>query len=200
MKPQPTSVHPCWLLFQALATAFLLSLATGVSHGAGPPAGSAPGVTDTPIGAAPSATDNTADAVPSATDNASGAAPSLPTTPPARPPPLSTTTGWTKPTPDREGPVCHRCLVRQLLRRRPGGARERPESILRWKSEFRWDEEEDFSFRSSVRASLRLPRLKDRWRLVFTSESRGDPTAIIPEIPGIPAWIRKVRSGPAPRH
>jgi hypothetical protein len=62
----------------------------------------------------------------------------------------------------------------------------RPESYLRWKSEFRWDEEEQYHFRSSVRASLRLPRLKDRWHLVFSSESRGDPNAIIPEDPGNP--------------
>jgi hypothetical protein len=63
---------------------------------------------------------------------------------------------------------------------------KQPESYLRWKSEFRWDEEEHYHFRSSIRASLRLPRLKDRWHLVFSSESRGDPTAIIPEDPGNP--------------
>jgi hypothetical protein len=63
---------------------------------------------------------------------------------------------------------------------------ERPEAYLRWKTELRWDEEEHFSFRSSVRASLRLPRLKNRWRLVFTSESKGDPNVIIPEDPGNP--------------
>ena len=38
---------------------------------------------------------------------------------------------------------------------------ERPESFLRWTNELRWDEEEHFSFRSTVRASLRLPRLKE---------------------------------------
>jgi hypothetical protein len=63
---------------------------------------------------------------------------------------------------------------------------ERPEWFLRWKTEFRWDQEEHFIFRGTVRASLRLPRLKKRWRLVFSSESRGDPTAIIPEDPGNP--------------
>ncbi len=63
---------------------------------------------------------------------------------------------------------------------------ERPEAYLRWKSELRWDEVERTTFRSTVRASLRLPRLKNRWRLVFTSESRGDPTTVIPEDPGNP--------------
>jgi len=63
---------------------------------------------------------------------------------------------------------------------------ERPEAYLRWKSELRWDEEEQYSFRSSVRASLSLPRLKRRWHLVFTSESQGDPNAVIPEDPGNP--------------
>jgi len=63
---------------------------------------------------------------------------------------------------------------------------ERPEAYLRWKTELQWDEVEHTNFRSSIRASLRLPRLKNRWRLVFTSESRGDPTAVIPEDPGNP--------------
>jgi hypothetical protein len=63
---------------------------------------------------------------------------------------------------------------------------ERPEAYLRWKTELRWDEVERTSFRSSVRASLRLPRMKKRWRLVFTSESQGDPNAVIPEDPGNP--------------
>jgi hypothetical protein len=45
---------------------------------------------------------------------------------------------------------------------------ERPESFLRWMNDLRWDEEERFSFRSTVRASLRLPRLKKRWRLVIS--------------------------------
>ncbi|MGB7629961.1 MAG: hypothetical protein WBM29_02635, partial [Candidatus Deferrimicrobium sp.] len=74
---------------------------------------------------------------------------------------------------------------------------ERPESFLRWTNELRWDEVERFSFRSTVRASLRLPRLKDRWHLVFSSESRGDPKTIIPEDPGNPGLdpTSKVRSG-----
>ena len=63
---------------------------------------------------------------------------------------------------------------------------ERPESYLRWTNELRWDEEEHYSFRSTVRASLRLPRLKKRWHLIISSENRGDPNAIIPEDPGNP--------------
>jgi len=63
---------------------------------------------------------------------------------------------------------------------------ERPVSYLRWMNDLRWDEEEGFNFRSTVRASLRLPRLKKRWRLVLSSESRGDPNAVIPEDPGNP--------------
>jgi hypothetical protein len=63
---------------------------------------------------------------------------------------------------------------------------ERPESYLRWMNDSRWDEEEGFTFRSTVRASLRLPRLKKRWRLVISGETRGDPNAVIPEDPGNP--------------
>src|SRR3990172_2030576 len=50
---------------------------------------------------------------------------------------------------------------------------ERPESFLRWMNDFRWDEEERFTFRSTIRASLRLPRLKKRWRLVVSGGTRG---------------------------
>jgi hypothetical protein len=64
---------------------------------------------------------------------------------------------------------------------------ERPASFLRWTGELQWDEEEHSSLRSTVRASLRLPRMKDRWHLMISSESRGDPNAIIPEDPGNPA-------------
>jgi len=63
---------------------------------------------------------------------------------------------------------------------------ERPESFLRWMNDARWDEEERFSFRSMVRASLRLPRLKKRWRIVISGETRGDPNAVTPEDPGNP--------------
>lgn len=64
---------------------------------------------------------------------------------------------------------------------------ERPASFLRWMTELRWDQEEHYTFRGTVRASLRLPRLKDRWHLMISSESRNDPNAIIPEDPGNPA-------------
>jgi len=63
---------------------------------------------------------------------------------------------------------------------------DQPESFLRWMNDLRWDEEEHFSFRSTVRASLRLPRLKKRWRLVISGETRGDPNAVTPEDPGNP--------------
>ena len=62
----------------------------------------------------------------------------------------------------------------------------RPESFLRWMTDLRWDEEERFALRGTLRASLHLPRLKNRWHLVFSSESRGDPNAVIPEDPGNP--------------
>ena len=209
MKPQPRSVHPCCLLFQALAAAFLLSLATGVSHGTGPPAGSAPDVTDNATGAVPSSTDNATGAILSVTDNATGSV--LSATDNATGAVLSATDNATGAVPsatdNATGAIpsvidnnwmdqAHSGIERGLFAtvvwfdRFFGDERvelaERPEAILRWKSEFLWDEEENSSFRSSVRASVRLPRLKDRWRLVFTSESRGDPNAIIPEDPGNP--------------
>ena len=74
---------------------------------------------------------------------------------------------------------------------------ERPESFLRWMNDFRWDEEERFTFRSTIRASLRLPRLKKRWRLVVSGETRGDLNAVNPEDPGNPGLDpgSRVRTG-----
>lgn len=63
---------------------------------------------------------------------------------------------------------------------------EPPESLLRWMNDLRWDEEERFTFRSTFRVNLRLPRLKNRWRLVVSGETRGDPIAVHPEDPGNP--------------
>ncbi|MGZ8460453.1 MAG: hypothetical protein ACXWW2_08495 [Candidatus Deferrimicrobiaceae bacterium] len=74
---------------------------------------------------------------------------------------------------------------------------ERPESYLRWMNDLRWDEVEGFTFRSSVRASLRLPRLKKRWRLAISGETRGDPNAVTQEDPGNPGLDvgSRVRTG-----
>src|SRR3990170_3420617 len=74
---------------------------------------------------------------------------------------------------------------------------ERPESLLRWMNDLRWDEEERFTFRSTLRASLRLPRLKNRWHLVISGETRGDPNAVTPEDPGNPGLDvgSRVRTG-----
>ena len=74
---------------------------------------------------------------------------------------------------------------------------ERPESFLRWMNDLRWDKEELFSFRSTVRASVRLPRLRKRWRLVISGETRGDPNAVTPEDPGNPGLDAgsRVRTG-----
>lgn len=74
---------------------------------------------------------------------------------------------------------------------------EQPKSLLRWMNDLRWDEEEGFTFRSTVRASLRLPRLKKRWRLVVSGETRGDPNAVTREDPGNPGLDTgsRVRTG-----
>jgi hypothetical protein len=74
---------------------------------------------------------------------------------------------------------------------------ERPESFLRWRNDFRWDEEERFTVRSTVRASLRLPRLKKRWRIVVSGETQGDANTVTPEDPGNPGLDpgSRVRTG-----
>ncbi|HEX2709731.1 MAG TPA: hypothetical protein VHM68_02670 [Candidatus Deferrimicrobium sp.] len=127
--------------------------------------GSSPAA-DFPAGSAPAATDNAANSVARAVDN-----------------------GWV----DRTHSRVERDLFDTVVwfDRFFGDDQivitERPESYLRWKNELRWDQEEHYSFRSTVRASLSLPRLKNRWHLVISGESRGDPNAIIPEDPGNPA-------------
>ena len=138
-------------------------------------AGSSPAA-DFPAGSAPAATDNAAAPVAPAADN-----------------------GWV----DRTHTRVERDLFDTVVwfDRFFGDERmkvtERPESLLRWMNAFRLDEEEHFTFRSTVRASLRLPRLKNRWHLVISSESRGDPNAIIPEDPGNPGLNvgSRVRTG-----
>ena len=74
---------------------------------------------------------------------------------------------------------------------------ESPESFLRWTNELRWDQEERFTPRSTIRASLRLPRLKKRWKLVFSGESRGDANLLTQEDPGNPGLDigSRVRTG-----
>ena len=176
MKPPGRSVRRCKLFSQALTAALLLSLAAGASPATGPPAGSAPAVTDNATGAVPSSTDNATGTVPSAPDN-----------------------NWV----DRTHSLVERDLFETVVwfDRFFGDERvavtERPESFLRWTNALRWDEEERFSFRSTVRASLRLPRLKDRWHLVLSGETRGDPNALTQEDPGNPGLDvgSRVRTG-----
>ena len=192
MKRTSLSIRPGIRIFPALAAALLLFLATGEFPGGRSPGrfrsrgngqrrgvGSAAATDNVAVPEAPAATDNVAiPETPAATDNAAGS---------GQRPPQRTTAGWTGPIPGSRGDLFDAVV---WFDRFFGDERmvvtERPEAYLRWKTELRWDEEEHYSFRSSVRASLRLPRLKKRWHLVFTSESRGDPNAIIPEDPGNP--------------
>jgi hypothetical protein len=191
MKRTSLSIHPGIRMFPALAAALLLFLATASSPAADLPDGSAPAATDNVADPeAPAATDNVAiPESPAATDNVA-----IPETPAATDNvailevPVATDNGWL----DRSHSWIEGGMFDVVVwfDNFFGDERlvviERPEAYLRWKSELRWDEEEGYSFRSSVRASLLLPRMKKRWRLVFTSESQGDPNAVIPEDPGNP--------------
>ena len=187
MYPPSRSVRPCKPLFPALAAGLLLSLAAGASLADGPPDRSAPPVIDNAAGAAPPAIDNAAGAVPSAIDNVIG------------PPPPAADNTWV----DRTHSLVEKDIFRTVdwFDRFFGNERmevtESAESFLRWINEFRWDEEERFKFRSTVRASIRLPRLKKRWRLAISGETRGDPNAITSEDPGNPGLNvgSRVRSG-----
>jgi len=198
MKPPLRSVRTCELFFPALAAGLLLSLSTGVSHATGPPAGSAPGVIDNAIGAVPSATDNATIAVPSAIDNATVAVPSA-TDNATVAVPSAADNGWVDRTHSRVERDLFETVVwfDQFFGDKRMEVTEPPESFLRWMNDSRWDEEERFSLRSTIRASLRLPRLKKRWKLVISGETRGDPNAITPEDPGNPGLVvgSRVRTG-----
>ncbi len=156
MKPTTRSVRHRRLFMSASAALLFFFSDAGASLATGHPAGSGPG---------PAVTDNAAEPVASAADN-----------------------GWV----DRTHSRVERDLFDTVIwfDRFFGDERmvvtERPESFLRWMNDLRWDEEERFVFRSTVRATLRLPRLKKRWRLVISGETRGDPTAVTPEDPGNP--------------
>jgi hypothetical protein len=149
--------------------------------------GAVPSATDNATGTLPSATDNVAGALRSATDNATGALPS------------AVDNGWVDRTHSRVERDLFKTVVwfNQFFGDKRMEVSEPPESFLRWMNDFRWDEEEHFSVRSTIRASLRLPRLKERWKLVFTGETRGDPNAITPEDPGNPGLDvgSRVRTG-----
>lgn len=176
MNPASPGVRPGTPVFPALVAALALFLATGTSLAAGFPAGSAP-----------ASTDNAAEPVSPAADNAAG--------------PVSPVVdnSWV----DRTHSSIERDLFDVVVwfDRFFGDERmlvtERPESFLRWMNDLRWDEAERFSFRSTVRASLRLPRLRKRWRIVLSGETRGDPNAVTPEDPGNPGLDpgSRVRTG-----
>jgi hypothetical protein len=63
---------------------------------------------------------------------------------------------------------------------------ERARSSLWWKNDFAYFQNSDFEYRTTFRASIWLPRLKNRWRLVIAGENQGDPTVAIPVDPGNP--------------
>jgi hypothetical protein len=62
----------------------------------------------------------------------------------------------------------------------------RTSSSLRWTNDFRWDQQQDFTYRTVFRASIRLSHLSGKWRLVISGENTGDPTALKPVDPGNP--------------
>jgi hypothetical protein len=161
MKRTSLSTPPGVRVFPALFAALLLLLAAGSSRGGDFAAGSAPAGTDNVA-----ATDNVAEPEAPAADN-----------------------GWVDRTHSRVEKDMFETVVwfdrffgdEQMV------VTKRPESFLRWTGEPQWDQKEHFSFRTMVRASVRLPRLKDRWHLMISSESRNDPNAVIPPDPGNPA-------------
>jgi len=164
-------------MFPILAAALVLFPVNGASFPADPAAGSAPAATDNATGAvSPAAADPAAGTAPAATDNTTGAvAPAA-------------DNNWV----DRYHTGIERNLYDSVVwfDRFFGNewlvVTERPESYLRWMNDSRWDEVEGFTFRSTLRVTLRLPRLKERWRLTVTGESRSDTSVVRPEDPGDP--------------
>ena len=188
MKPAARCMRTCGLFFPALTAAFLLSLAIGVSHATDPPAGSAPGGTDNAIGAVPSATDNATGAFPAAADNVTGAAPP------------AADNGWMDRTHSRVERDLFDTVVwfDRFFGDDQMGVTEPPESFLRWVNDFRWDEEERFSYEARFAPpwAFQGSRNDGSWS---SRGTRGDPNAITPEVPGNPGLSREAGSGPVPR-
>jgi len=63
---------------------------------------------------------------------------------------------------------------------------ERARSSLWWKNDFAYYKDQHFVYRTAFRASIWLPRLKNRWHLLIAGENQGDPTVAIPVDPGNP--------------
>ncbi len=68
---------------------------------------------------------------------------------------------------------------------------------VRLTNDFRWDEEQRFEYRIRIRARIRLPHLKGKWRLMITGENQGDPNATEPEDPGNPGLAVAATDGRA---
>lgn len=191
-------MRPCKLFFPALAAGLLLSLAAGVSLATGPPDESVPSAADNVTGAVLSATDNATGVIPFATDNGTRAVPSAIDNA-TRAVPSATDNNWVDRTHSRVERNLFDVVVwfDHFFGDQRMVVTEQPEYFLRSTNELRWDEEERFSARSTIRASLRLPRLKKRWKLVISGETRGDPNALVQEDPGNPGLdvTSQVRTG-----
>lgn len=69
-----------------------------------------------------------------------------------------------------------------------------PEFLLRWRNTVRWDEGGKFKFLTSARASLRLPKISNRLRLVVSGETEAEPAPGLPEDPGNPGFDRTLQN------
>jgi len=113
---------------------------------------------------------------------------SFPTPPPAADNAAGIDNTWV----DRAHRLVERGMFRsaEWLDHLVGGAQVEPHEhakvSLWWRNDFRYDQLQDFTYRSAFRIGLWLPHLADRWRLVIAGESKGDPTAAIPVDPGNP--------------
>ena len=74
----------------------------------------------------------------------------------------------------------------RLLGGEPARDAAGPRAAVWWKNDFRYDGLQHYTFRTAFRASIRLPRLTRKLRLVIAAENQGDPTAAIPVDPGTP--------------
>jgi hypothetical protein len=60
---------------------------------------------------------------------------------------------------------------RRFLEEGPAGV------FVRWRNGMRWSEDEDLKFRTNFNASVRMPQLKKKLRIVVSRENADDPTA-----------------------
>lgn len=100
----------------------------------------------------------------------------------------SARTGWTAPTTiSRRGSANRRCGDNYFGDPR-ADQEGHPGTFIRWKLDFRFEEDEGFAFRTRIHAQVRVPRVTRRSSLVLNGEDEDNPSDMLPDGPLDPGF------------